>query len=165
MKSKRYIYILLLFILCLSISGCKKIVVYNETDTDKYIDAYYEYLSDQKQGFVAIDFRMLETEYAEGHLKGFVSYQFYKTRNADESDAAYEQRMSENFVKWMVNNYSKSLTVFLLDDNGITVQKEIIKLKNIGYKKIYGYTGNFDLLKEHASGIIEIVKGTDDCGC
>ena len=145
--------------------SCKKVNVFDETKANDYIDAYYEYLSDQKQGFVAIDLRTLESEYAEGHLKGFISYQYYKTKKENETDAVYESRMSESFNKWMTLNYSKSLTVFLLDNDEKIANREALKLKNQGYKKIYIYTGDFNTLQEQANGVIEIVKGIDDCGC
>ena len=163
--NKRILFILILVTLCFTMISCKKVNVFDETKANDYIDAYYEYLSDQKQGFVAIDLRTLESEYAEGHLKGFISYQYYKTKKENETDAVYESRMSESFNKWMTLNYSKSLTVFLLDNDGKVANREALKLKNQGYKKIYIYTGDFNTLQEQANGVIEIVKGIDDCGC
>ena len=165
MRSRKIILVLLMLSICLMMSSCKKTQTFNEKDASKYIDTYYEYLSDQKQGFVAIDLRDLENEYSAGHLKGFISYQYYKTRKQTETDADYEKRMSESFIKWMQLNYSKNQTVFLLDGNGEIVQHAAVKLKNQGYKKIYIYTGSFEKIKDSAIGIVAIVKGTDDCGC
>lgn len=161
--NKRILLILILVTLCFTMISCKKVNVFDDTKASDYIDAYYEFLSDQKQGFVAIDLRNLESEYAKGHLKGFISYQYYKTKKENETDSSYESRMSENFNKWMTLNYSKSLTVFLLDCDEKVGNQEALKLKNQGYKKIYIYTGDFNTLQ--TNGIIEIVKGIDDCGC
>lgn len=163
------IYKLITLLICITmmfgLAGCKKVNVISENQADKYIDAYYEFLSDQKQGFVAIDLRDLNDEYAKGHLKGFISYTYYKTRNSGETDADYEKRMSENFRSWVKYNYSTSLTIFLIDSDGLLAKQEAVKLLNQKYKKIYVFEGGYDLLSQSAVGIVEIITGTDDCGC
>lgn len=164
-KLKRLFIVIIFCFILLNFTGCKKVKVISEENGDKYIDAYYEFLSDQKQGFVAIDLRDLNDEYANGHLKGFISYQYYKTKNNDETDDEYKKRMSENFINWMKYNYSTSLTVFLIDSDGSLVKDEADKLAKLKYKKIYVFEKGYDLLSKKAVGTIEIVTGTDDCGC
>lgn len=164
-KLYRLFIVIMSCLILLNFTGCKKVKVISEENGDKYIDAYYDFLSDKKQGFVAIDLRNLNDEYANGHLKGFISYQYYKTRNNEEIDDEYKKRMSENFINWMKYNYSTSLTVFLIDSDGSLVKEEAEKLAKIKYKKIYVFEKGYDLLSKNAVGIIEIVTGTDDCGC
>lgn len=164
-KIYRLTAVLICMILMFGLVGCKKVNIISENQPDKYIDAYYEFLSDQKQGFVAIDLRNLNEEYAKGHLKGFISYTYYKTRNSGETDAEYEKRMSENFRSWIKYNYSTSLTIFLVDNDGKLAKQEAAKLLNQKYKKIYVFEGGYDLLSQSAKGIVEIVTGTADCGC
>lgn len=166
MKKISRLFLLLVFsIIILSFTSCKKVAVISEDDGKKYIDAYYEFLSDARQGFVAIDLRNLNEEYAEGHLKGFISYQYYKTRNSVESDSEYESRMSENFRQWMKLNYSTSLTIFLIDSDGSIAKQEAIKLFNQNYKKIFVYENGYNSLIKYNNDVIDVVSGTDDCGC
>lgn len=154
---------ILLFVF--TISSCKKVKVYDEEEASEFISEYYEYLADNKQGFVALDLRNLNPDYSEGHLKGFKSYQYYIARNADEKDTEYESRISDAFIKWIQQNYNKKLAIFLIDYDGSVVTPVAAKLKSIGYKQIYIYTGGYDTVVYHLNDLVEIVTGVDDCGC
>lgn len=165
---KRVINLFLVALSLLSLmlfTGCKKVHVINETEATKFVDEYYEYLADNKQGFVALDLRTLDPDYASGHLKGFMSYQYHIARNHLEPDSVYNERISETFIKWMELNHSKDLTVFLIDKDGSIVTQVAVKLKGAGYKNIYIYTSGYDTIINHLNGKIEIVTGVDDCGC
>ena len=122
------------------LTGCKKVYVISNDNASEFVDEYYEYLADNKQGFVALDLRNLDPDYAEGHLKGFKSYQYYIARNHLEPDTVYNERISNTFIKWMEQNYNKDLTVFLIDNDGSIVTQAAVKLKGAGYKKIYIFT-------------------------
>lgn len=157
--------LLLIFSFIFMISSCKKVHVVDEDNADLFVDEYYEYLADNKQGFVALDLRNLEPDYANGHLKGFKSYQYYIARNHLEPDSVYNERISTTFIKWMELNYSKNLTVFLIDSSGDIVTQAAVKLKDAGYKNIFIYTSGYDTIVNKLNGKIEIVTGVDDCGC
>ncbi len=162
---KRISKILIILILLLTLTSCKKIKSYNDSNGDKFIDEYYEYLADNKQGYVAIDLRKLEPDYANGHLNGFKSYQYQLTKNENEQEEKYIERISNTFLKWIELNYSKDLTIFLIDYDGSIVEKEIVNLEKIGYKKIYIYIDGYDTLINHLNNKVEIKKGVEDCGC
>ena len=149
----------------LTFSSCKKVYIYDESKADDFINEYYEYLADNKQGFVAIDLRNLNPDYSDGHLKGFKSYQYYIARNEKEPDSVYESRISETFCKWIQQNYSKDLAVFLIDYNGTVVEQAAVKLKGLGYKNVYIYTGGYDTIVNHLNDLVEVVTGVEDCGC
>lgn len=158
-----------IFVLCIGVlltfSGCKKIHVIDEENGEEYINAYYDYFSGEKTGFVAIDLRILNPEYSKGHLKGFISYQYEKARNLGESDTEYRNRMSQTFQAWIKSMYSTKLTVFLIDTEGEIVLQEAPKLQAAGYKRVYIYTAGYVSLAKQASNLIPIATGTDDCGC
>lgn len=166
MKLKYKIIYLLLIPFIFVLTSCKKIIITDENSANVFLNEYYLYLSDQKQNFIGIDLRDLNDEYSLGHLKGFINYNYFTTRSKNESDAEYNQKISNNFQKWMRMKYDKSTTIFMID-NGINqcVIQEAGKLKAMGYKKIYIYTVGYDSLIKFNEGKIPVIIGTDDCGC
>lgn len=164
-KIANYFILIISFVSLLFLTGCKKVYVISKDNASEFVDEYYEYLADNKQGFVALDLRNLDPDYAEGHLKGFKSYQYYIARNHLEPDTVYNERISNTFIKWMEQNYNKDLTVFLIDNDGSIVTQAAVKLKGAGYKKIYIFTSGYDNIINHLNDKIEIVTGVDDCGC
>lgn len=164
-KIASYFILIISFVSLLFLTGCKKVYVISNDNVSEFVDEYYEYLADNKQGFVALDLRNLDPDYAEGHLKGFKSYQYYIARNHLEPDTVYNERISNTFIKWMEQNYNKDLTVFLIDNDGSIVTHAAVKLKGAGYKKIYIFTSGYDNIINHLNDKIEIVTGVDDCGC
>ena len=164
-KIANYFILIISFLSLLFLTACKKVYVISKDNASEFVDEYYEYLADNKQGFVALDLRNLDPDYAEGHLKGFKSYQYYIARNHLEPDTVYNERISNTFIKWMEQNYNKDLTVFLIDNDGSIVTQAAVKLKGAGYKKIYIFTSGYDNIINHLNDKIEIVTGVDDCGC
>ncbi len=143
-----------IILLLLTLTSCKKIVVIDKSDANKYLDEYYLYLSDKKQDYVGIDLRSFNEEYVVGHLKGFVSYSLH------END-----KNSNSFQDWMMQNYDQNTTIFLIDSDGLFSYQEAKILKENGYKKIYVYNGGYDSLIKYNDGKIPIITGSDDCGC
>ena len=161
----RYLVYVMFAVSLVFLGGCKKVHVVNNDNASEFVDEYYEYLADNKQGFIALDLRNLDPDYASGHLKGFKSYQYYIARNHLEPDTVYNERISSTFIRWMEQNYNKDLTVFLIDKDGSVVSQAAVKLKGIGYKNIYIYTSGYDTIVNYLNDKIEIVTGVDDCGC
>lgn len=162
---KKISCLILVIIYILSITGCKKTYIYHNEKAVDYLNAYYEYLSDEKQDFIGIDLRDLETAYASGHLKGFISYNYNLKRKRTEDETTYLQRCSTAFQRWIRQNVDKRTTIFLIDQNGTNVLSEAVKLKSSGYKNIHIYAEGYKTLNEYNHNIIPIITGIEDCGC
>lgn len=161
MKLSLKIVVFTISILLLTLTSCKKIIIIEKLDGQKYIDEYYLYLSDQKQDFVGIDFRNLNTDYKNGHFKGFISYSFYEK----SLDKEQYNKVCKNFITWIIQNYDTSVCLFLIDLDGSISSKVATRLKEVGYQRIYTYKGGFDDLEKFNKNLISIITGVDDCGC
>lgn len=162
-------YINKILIICLVLGSsllisCKHTYIYDENDSESFIDAYYDFLALGKDDFVAIDLRNLNYQYAQGHLKGFRNYQYELDQKSKEDDLTYQNRCSSTFLSWMKKNVNKKTTIFLLDNDGTIVLKEAPKLKASGYQNIYLYLGGYNQLISNNQKI-QIITGSDDCQC
>lgn len=141
---------ILIFSICLlfTLTSCK---VKNLTKED-FVDKYYHYHVLEEKETGAIDLRDLHSEYAMGHLKGFVNYNF---QNGNK----------EEFIYYVSSLYNKNFHIFLIASNKEDIQEASTFLKEEGYKHIYIYEEDFDTLLEYAKDYIQIIEGIDDCGC
>ena len=119
---------------------------------EKYVEQFYEYHVQSKKEAVGIDLRDLNTDYASGHIKGFVNYNFQKGNK-------------EEFIIFVTSLYNKNTYIFLIDSNGEYVIEAANYLKEEGYKNIIVYENGYDDIKDYAKNSLQIVEGTDDCGC
>lgn len=149
MKRSIYIILLLLFIFpCLT--SCKKIITTDKDSADKYIETLYKYQIGQKKNGIMIDLRDIDI-YAEGHIKGFISYDYLKD--------------PDGFIPYMEGMYSKDKVVFLLSDESDLILEVSKVLQENGYKKIYIYLDGYDSLISLSSDYFFIETGLDNCGC
>ena len=75
MKNKIIISLLTLLLL-ITLVGCKKDNVISSNE--EFLDIYYQYYAGlEDKDFVGIDLRDYETKYTKGHLKGFISFDYY----------------------------------------------------------------------------------------
>ena len=89
--------------------------------------------------------------YAEGHIKGFTSYDYLKD--------------PDGFIPYMEGMYSKDKVVFLLSDESDLILEVSKVLQVNGYKKIYIYLDGYDSLISLSSDYFFIETGLDNCGC
>jgi len=146
------------------LSSCKHIYVYKEDKANAYLEEYYLYISNKKQGFQAIDLRTQSPLYINGHLNGFINYDYQNVPRTNENDLEYEMKKSNLFHQWMLKNIDKSEALFLIDLDGDIVRAEAQKLKAMGYKKIHIYLAGYESLIKYNQKI-EIIKGTSSCDC
>lgn len=146
MKKISTMLVLLCFVLCLASCSIKSV------DSDSFVKKYYHYhvLGEKLTG--AIDLRDLETEYAEGHIKGFVNYN-------------YQNGNKEEFVYFVTSLYNKSAYIFLIDNEGEYVHEAAEILKEEGYKNIIICPDGYKSVQGCTEGYLAIIQGTDDCGC
>lgn len=145
---KRISILIFLFCFLLTLTSCKV----NKLPKEDFINKYYHYhvLEEKKTG--AIDLRDLHSEYAEGHLKGFLSYN-------------YQNGNKEEFIYYVSSLYNKKTHIFLIDSRGEYVIEAANFLKEAGYRYIYICEDGYTNLEEYAKKYIQIVDGIDDCGC
>lgn len=141
------LFVLIILVLCL-LSSCK---VMNLSKED-YVKKYYDYHVQQEKVTGCIDLRDLNTDYATGHIKGFINYN-YSNGNDDE------------FKYFVSSLYNKSTYIFLIDSNGEYVVHAAKVLKQEGYKHIIIYQRGYNDLIGYAQNYLQIVEGIDDCGC
>jgi rhodanese-related sulfurtransferase len=146
------ISLFLLLLVILFISGCSKI---RTTDSAK---EFCEYIYDISRGEIkrgaVIDLRDLETDYAQGHIYGALSYNF---KNQEES----------HFITWITGLKSTDTYILLIDSGNNEHQVIMTYLEKAGYKKVLAYTQGYNTLKETTEfkQKVEVNTGTDDCGC
>lgn len=141
-----------LFVLVIStlllLSSCKV----KSLSKEDYVELYYSYHVYQEKETGCIDLRDLNGEYAKGHIKGFVNYN-YQNGNVEE------------FIYYVSSLFNKKTYIFLIDNNGEYVKEASKILKQEGYKHIIIYEKGYKNLIEYAKEYLQIVEGTDDCGC
>ena len=143
---------LLVCLLLITLMSCKsKVISSNKDNYSKYINEFYQYQIGKKEGYVAVDLRDTDI-YAEGHIKGFISYN-------------YQNSTKEEFINYITGMYNKKTTIFLLDSDGSLIEEVSSILQELEYKKIYIYTDGYDSLIELAKDDIFIETGLDNCGC
>ena len=150
---KKISCILLMFIFCLFLSGCKTIEKID--DSKEFLDLYYEYYAGYESDFVGIDLRDYDNLYTKGHFKGFVSFNYESIFND------FELRFSQ----WIKVNYGKKVAIFLVDDGSGAVVEAIKVLEKEGYKSVYGFTKGYLELVKANNGLIEILTGGEGCDC
>ena len=148
MKKSSFILLVALLLSLILLTSCKV----KKTTKEEYVDLVYRYHVLMEKDNVCIDLRDLNTSYNTGHFKGFINYN-------------YQKGSKDEFLIYMNSMYNKSTYIFLIDENGEYVNEASnILLKN-GYKNViiyeFGYNDIVDYAKEH----LQIVTGTDDCGC
>lgn len=143
---------LLVCLLLITLTSCKsKVISTNKDNYSKYINEFYQYQIGKKEGYVAVDLRDTDI-YAEGHIKGFISYN-------------YQNSTKEEFINYITGMYNKKTTIFLLDSDGSLIEEVSNILQELEYKKIYIYTDGYESLIELAKSDIFIETGLDNCGC
>lgn len=148
---KRSIYILLLLLVIIpTLVSCKKIVKTNKDNVNEYIETLYQYQIGKKKNGISIDLRDIDI-YAEGHIKGFISYDYRKD--------------SKGFIPYMEGMYSKDKVIFLIDSNNEIIEKVAEELLNAGYKKVYIYLDGYESLISYSLDYFFIEIGLDNCGC
>ena len=160
MKQK-IINLILVFFLVFTMVGCKK---ENEISNNlEFLDIYYEYYAGLKdKDFVGIDLRDYETKYVEGHLKGFISFDFFPGLvSGDLNNDTYRQR----FHEWIQINYSKDTVLFIVDDGDGCTDTVNRVLKSQNFDEYYIYSKGYDKLIQANEGLIEIVTGGSECDC
>lgn len=160
MKNK-IISTILTLLLLITLVGCKKENVISSNE--EFIEIYYEYYAGiEDKDFVGIDLRDYETKYTKGHLKGFISFDYYPSLvEGDIQNDIY----SERFVEWIKINYSKDTVIFVVGDNDQTADKIRGALDGLNYEEFYVYLKGYDKLIEANDGLIEIVTGGNSCDC
>lgn len=145
---KRISLIVLLVLSIFVLSSCKVQTLSKE----KYVKLYYDYHVQSEKPSGAIDLRDLNTDYASGHIKGFLNYN-------------YQNGNKEEFLYYVSSLYNKNTYIFLIDNNGEYVSEASNILKEAGYKHIIIYQDGYYNIEEYAKDYLQIVTGTDDCGC
>ncbi len=148
MKKSSFLLVVALLLSLILLTSCKV----KKTTKEEYVDLVYRYHVLMEKDNVCIDLRDLNTSYNTGHFKGFINYN-------------YQKGSKDEFLIYMNSMYNKSTHIFLIDENGEYVNEASnILLKN-GYKNViiyeFGYNDIIGYAKEH----LQIVTGTDDCGC
>ena len=145
---KRISFLAIILLSLVTLSSCK-IKTFSK---EKYVQCFYNYHVQSEKNAVGIDLRDLETEYASGHIKGFVNYN-------------YQKGSKEEFIIYVTSLYNKKTYIFLIDNNGEYVHSVAQILKEEGYKNIIVYDKGYNDIEEYAKETLQIVEGTDDCGC
>lgn len=145
---KRISLIVLLLLSIFVLSSCQ----IKTTSKEEYVKLYYDYHVQSKKSTGAIDLRDLNTDFASGHIKGFVNYN-------------YQKGNKEEFIYYVSSMYNKNTYIFLIDNNGESVVEASNILKEEGYKHIIIYQEGYSMLEDYAKEYLQIVTGTDDCGC
>lgn len=160
MKNK-IISTILTLLLLITLVGCKKENVISSNK--EFIEIYYEYYAGiEDKDFVGIDLRDYETRYTKGHLKGFISFDYYPSLvEGDIKNDTYRDR----FREWVTINYSKDTVIFVVDDKDQTADKIRSVLEGCNYEEFYVYQKGYDKLIEANEGLIEIVTGGNSCDC
>ena len=146
------ISLLLVFILMLTLTSCSKIKTTN--DSKEFCEYIYDISRGEIKRGAVIDLRDLETDYANGHIHGALSYN-------------YKNQSEEHFITWITGLKSTD-TQILIIDYGQNEHVQIMEyLKEAGFKKVLAYTLGYDVLKETSEfkQMVEVKTGTDDCGC
>lgn len=149
---KLSIIVIILFCLFMCTS-CKKeeFKQYVENEARSFIDEIYSYI-DKKKDYCLIDARSLNEDFASGHFRGFINYDI-------------ESGSLDEFSYKIESMYAKDTVIFIIDKDGSNINDLMIKLKEVGYKKIHGYLGGYEKLLKENKNDFDIVTGTDDCGC
>lgn len=148
MKKIKFLLVVTLLFSILILSSCKV----KETSIEEYVELVYHYHVLMEKENVCIDLRDLNTSYSEGHFKGFINYN-------------YRNGSSEEFLIYINSMYSKNIYIFLIDENGEYVEEASKTLIKNGYKNIIICKDGYNKIVEHATEYLQVVTGTDDCGC
>lgn len=150
---KKISFLLIISILLICLTSCKKeeYKKYSIGEEKEFINQIYDYIDNNKE-YCLIDVRDLETEYAEGHFKGFINY-------------SIEKGSTNEFVYKIKSMYSKEKAIFIIDKDGSNVEELMNALKEEGYQKIYIYLGGYETLEKNNNDDFIVVTGKDDCGC
>lgn len=157
---KKIISSLLIFICCLLIVGCNKIETIEQPQ--EFIDIYYEYYAGYESDFVGIDLRDYDTQYTEGHFKGFVSFDYFPGMVEGNVN---EQGYVDRFSSWVKLNYNKKITIFLVDSGNGIVEKVMKILEDNDFESVYGFKGGYDSLINVNNNVIDIITGGEGCNC
>ncbi len=151
---KKISFLILILLMIFSLTSCKKTEYksYNIGEEKAFIDKIYSYIDKGDNNYLLIDVRSLNTDYANGHFRGFINYDI-ANGNIDE------------FVYRITSMYSKEKSIFIIDKDGSHVKSLMNALKEKKYKRIYIYLGGYDKLNSANQSDFEIITGTNDCGC
>lgn len=146
------ISIIIVLLLSVFLTSCTRI---KTTDSAKEFCEYiYDISSGKIERGAVIDLRVLDADYAAGHIFGALSYDF-------------NNQSKDHFINWITGLKHQDTTILLIDYG--KGEHEIIMdyLKEAGYKKVIAYTKGYDALKEtnEFKIMVEVKTGTDDCGC
>jgi hypothetical protein len=149
---KNKLSFVMLILLCFMLVSCgQKVESYTKENHKEFADALYSYTTGEKEDFVGIELRKKE-DYITRHLSGFVLY----------DDSLHQEG---DFQTWLLTIASKNTMIFIVADDVDDMMKKVEVAKNIGYKKIASYLGDYSYFIEQEQSSFLFSTGLDDCGC
>lgn len=151
-KIKIMLSIILILFVC-GMTGCqKKVKTYQATQGKAFFEKIYQYIENNEHNYVLLDTRNRDISYANGHFFGFMNYDI-------------ENGSLEELGHHLQSMHHKKKTIFIIDEDGQSVEKVAAHLVSIGYRQISVYLGGYNTLLSYNEQYFQVVTGLEDCDC